>query len=166
MPFKNAADWISDEPLRFPVGDAVYEVVPFDLRPWTEYVDWASIANGDTELPKLKEEAAVVLGPDVASRMADDGVPAAIVRRAILAVITESKLGRETAERVWESGLSPEALAPSMGATQTTTQPPSTESENETPSPASTRTTTSRKGSSKKRAAKGSHSQTSSSSGA
>ena len=161
MPLKAYEDW-RPEPLAFPIGGKVYEVAPL---PWESGVRLTEILNGDEITEDAETQNRLLMG-DTWDQMRADNVPAEALSRAALTCLVDFRMGRETAEKVWESGLSPEALAPSMGATQTTTQPPSTESENETPSPASTRTTTSRKGSSKKRAAKGSHSQTSSSSGA
>jgi hypothetical protein len=91
----------------------------------------------------------------VYDEMVADNVPALALSRAVLTALSDFRLGREIAEQVWESGLSPEALAP-KGAKAEQTQPSSTGEESETPTRASTSGTSSRQASSKTRAKKAS----------
>ena len=150
MPLKAYEDW-RPEPLAFPIAGKVYEVPPL---PWESGLRLTEILNGSEITEDADTQNRLLMG-DVWDQMLTDGVPLEALSRAALTCLVDFRMGREAAERVWESGLTPEALAPSMGA-KTTTPQPSTESESATPSPASTKTTTSPKGSSKKRAAKGS----------
>jgi|SRR5690348_3939081 len=150
MPLKAYEDW-RPEPLVFPIGGRTYEVPALS---WEAGVRLTKIMDGGEITEEPEAQNRLLMG-DVWDQMLTDGVPLEALSRAALTCLVDFRMGREAAERVWESGLTPEALAPSMGA-KTTTPQPSTESESATPSPASTKTTTSPKGSSKKRAAKGS----------
>jgi hypothetical protein len=159
MPLKAFED-IAAGPLVFPIGGKTYTAAPVG---WVEGLRLTEIAGG-AEMTDSDEERRLLLG-DTYAEMVADNVPALALSRAIFTALTDFRLGRPTAERVWESGLTPEALAPEQGATTTQTQPTVTASASETPSPASTRTTSSQRASSKKRAVKASRSPKPSTSG-
>jgi hypothetical protein len=74
-----------------------------------------------------------LLGPVYDALVADD-VPYAVISRAGFTAAADFRYGRDSAERIWESGLNPEAQAALVAAAQTaaTTSP-----KGSTPSPSS-----------------------------
>ncbi len=129
--------WKSIPPLEFEINDKTYSVTPIGEREYGEYLDWQAILSGKKEAPAPEDEGQMLLG-EAYDQMVADKAPAEAIRRAMLTVFTDLRLDRETAERVWESGLDPEALAPKTGAASTSTGEATT-----TPTPASTSGTTS-----------------------
>jgi len=159
MPLKAFEDF-APEPLAFPVGGKVYTVPEIG---WADGVRITAIIDGD-EKADAAEQNRLLMGP-VFDEMVADKVPAAALSRALLACLTDFRTGdRELAARVWESGLSPEALAP-KGAAQDLTPSPVTEAASTTPSQGSTSGTTTSPRKSSPRKAKASQSPKSSSSG-
>lgn len=137
MTFKDYTEFTAG-PLRLPINGKVYEVpeVGYQAGLLLQRLE----ADGD-DAPELtgEEQNRLLMGP-VLDEMIADGVPAKAIERAILTCLTDYRLGRELAEKVWEVGLNPEALAP-KGATEGST---STGEATTTPTPGSTTGTTSR----------------------
>lgn len=158
MPLK-AFEEFTEPPLAFPVSGKTYTCAPVSYQ---DGLRLQELVTGDLKATPAEQWRMLMGG--AYDEMVADNVPIKALDRACLAALVDYRMGREAAEAAWESGLTPEALAP-KGANPETTQQPSTESENPTPSPASTRHTTSPKGSSKKRAAKATPSPKSASSG-
>lgn len=75
----------------------------------------AAASDGGT-LP-LSELITMILG-DAQAEMEADGVPAALIDRALWTGVTDFQAGRETAELVWEHGVPKEALAKILGTIQ------------------------------------------------
>lgn len=164
MPFK-AYEEFSKPPIELPVGGKTYTLPPVGAKLGILLL---SAFNGDahatatlgtsTSLWQLvlgcTEEC--VAGTDTAcgsvyDQMLADNVPLDVVGRAGFTGLADFQYDRETAERVWESNLDPEARAALAAAVrelqtqqQTDSPPsPSTDAANRTPSPANTTGTTS-----------------------
>ena len=113
-------------PLVFPVAGKEYTVVPIDERDFTEGLRWQQIFGGAEPEPPNADQPKLVLGT-IFDEMVKDGVPINAIARAAFATLTDYRLGRSAAEKAWESGIDPEALAAAVAASQTTPAPtPST----------------------------------------
>jgi hypothetical protein len=143
MPLKPYEEF-APGPLVFPIGGKSYEVP--EVR-WDRGLKLRDLLEDDN-VTTADERNALLLG-DAYEQMQADNVPAAAIARAVLTALVDFRLGREAAEQVWESGLSPEARAP-QGATETAST--STDEATTTPTPGSTSGTTSPKASSKAKA--------------
>lgn len=111
MTFK-AWEEIAPEPIRLPVGGKVYEVPPIAAGlglSLTAVVDGRD-QDAAAELGKGASLWAKLLGSAYDEMLADD-VPVEVIARAGFTVLADFQYDRETAERVWESGLNPEARA-------------------------------------------------------
>ena len=99
-------------------------------------------AHGGDDL-SLEDLTVIILG-DARQQMLDDGVPLAVIDRALWAGIADYQQGREAAEQVWENGV-PKAVLEELTKvlTQASLTPPAAEST--TPPPASGTTTKPRK---------------------
>ncbi|QDG61244.1 hypothetical protein [Pseudarthrobacter sp. NIBRBAC000502771] len=95
-------------------------------------------AHGGEDL-SLADLTTIILG-DARQQMLDDGVPLAVIDRALWAGIADYQQGREAAEQVWENGV-PKAVLEELTKilTQAPTTPPAAEST--TPPPGSGTTT-------------------------
>jgi len=98
----------------------------------------AGTNSGSIALGELTE---IILG-DAQQAMLDDGIPPAIIDRALWAGLADFQAGREAAEQVWEHGVPKAVLEELMKIvlTAATTTPPAAEST--TKRPASGNTTT------------------------
>lgn len=143
MSFKAYEDFAAG-PMRFPIAGKTYTVpeVSYEAGLTLQKVQ----AGDDTPLP-AEEQWRLLLGPAY-DEMVADNIPVKALERVILTCLTDYRLGREIAEKVWEAGLDPEALAP-KGATSETAST-GTGEESSTPTPASTTGTTSPTGGTKK----------------
>lgn len=147
MPLK-AFEEFAQEPLAFPVGGKVYTVEPIG---WEDGVRLTALLDGTEEMPDADTQNRLLMG-DTLAQMVADKVPAVAISRALLTCLTDFRLGRDAAERVWEAGLTPEALAP-KGAEPDSTPSSSTDEAAKTPTRASgTGTRTSQKKSSPRKA--------------
>jgi hypothetical protein len=118
MPLK-AYEEFAQEPLAFPIGGKVYTVPPLGFT--TGIRLQRVLAGEDDSLNDAPAEEGwrLVLGP-VWDQMIADEVPMEAMVRAAFAAMTDFQFGREQAERVWEAGLDPKALAEAvMNARQT-----------------------------------------------
>ena len=138
--------WESAPPFDFEINGKTYTVTPIGERGYTEYLDWMAIIAGQKDAPSATDEGPLLLG-GAYQQMLDDKVPASAIRRALVTVITDLRIGREAAEQVWDRGLDPELLAPTASGANTagSTQSSSTGEASETPKRASTTGTNSRK---------------------
>lgn len=143
MSFK-AYEEFAAGPLRFPIAGKVYEVpeVSYEVGLVLQKAE-----AGDAPELTADEQWRLLMG-SAYDEMCADNVPVKALERAILTCLTDYRLGREMAEKVWEVGLDPEAFAPA-GATEGST---STAGASSTPTPASTSGTTSPKASTKAKA--------------
>lgn len=144
MPFKEYEEFVAP-PLQLPIRGKTYEIPPVSAEFGLEML---GALEGEEVGGTARQFWARLLG-DAGVQMLADGVPYAAYDRAALAALIDFNSGREAAEKVWESGLPPEALAATMAAIreqqEKTTLSPSSASETETRSPASTSSMTSQK---------------------
>ena len=150
MPLKAFED-VAPEPLIFPVGDNDYTVKPVG---YLKGLRLQAIFAGTDHTMDAKDSGALwafVLG-DVWEQMKADDAPIEAMNRIAFATLADFQLGREAAEKVWESGIPPEALAAIQAANQATAQPtqPSTVAATKTRSRASSSGTSSRRTSTRK----------------
>lgn len=112
---------VCPEPLAFPIGGKVYVVPELgkDDGIKLQYVLAGKDHSLDGEDPEVGWR--LVMGP-VWDEMAADGVSSLAMSRAAFAALADLTQGRAAAEKVWESGIDPEALAAAMAATQTNPQ--------------------------------------------
>jgi hypothetical protein len=116
MPLK-AYEEFAQEPLAFPIGGKVYTVPPLGFR---DGILLQRIISGESvELNDRPVEDGwkLILG-DVFDEMVADKVPMDAIARAGFTAMTDFQFGREAAERVWESGLDPKALAEAVTQAQ------------------------------------------------
>lgn len=150
MPLK-AFEQVAPEPLIFPVKGKMYEIPPVGYLKGLRLS--AMLAGTDktmsAESPDVLWE--FVLG-DVWAQMKADDAPMEAMNRVAFATLTDFRFGREAAEKVWESGIPPEALAAIQAAIQATEQPkqPDMVAATKTSSRVSTSGTSSRKTSTRK----------------
>lgn len=109
MPLKAYEDF-APEPLAFPIRGKTYTAPPVNMADGIRLQQ--VIAGKDDTLKDAEPDVLwrLVMGPAWDEMLADK-VPIEAASRAALAALTDFQYGREMAERVWESGLSPEALA-------------------------------------------------------
>jgi len=154
MPLK-AFEEFAPEPLIFPVNGKQYTIPPVGYLTGIRLS--GILAGTDHTMDKADSDAfwEFVLG-DVWAQMKADNAPIEAMSRVGFATLTDFKLGREAAEKVWESGIPPEALAAAMAASQETEPPtqPSTVAALKTQSRASSSGTSSRRTSTRKATAK------------
>lgn len=145
MPLK-AYEEFAKEPLGFPIAGKVYTVPALGF---TDGILLQRIVAGEqtafTDAP-VEDGWKLVLG-SAFDDMVTDKVPMEAIARAGFAAMADFQFGREAAERVWESGLDPKALAAAVTATARQDSPRSSSSDevSVTPSPASSTGTTSPK---------------------
>lgn len=143
MPLK-AFEEFAPEPLVFPIGDKQYTVAPLGYREGIRLQ--GVLAGTDHSLDDAKPEDGwrLVLGK-AWDEMVADNVPIEALSRAGFAAMSDFQFGRAAAERVWESGIDPEAMAAALTtATSEGSQPsPRTASESPTRKRATSRRTTS-----------------------
>lgn len=126
-------------PLVIPVRGKEYPLPTISMQ---DGLRMHSAAHGGEDL-SLEELTVIILG-DARQQMLDDGVPLAVIDRALWAGIADYQQGREAAELVWERGVPKEVLEELKKIlTQAQTTPPAAEST--TPQPASGTTTKPRK---------------------
>lgn len=112
MPLKPYEEF-AQEPLAFPIGGKTYTVPPLG------YIDGIRLsrvfAGEDKSLDDAPPEEGwrLVLG-SAFDEMVADKVPMEALARAGFTAMTDFQYGRQQAERVWESGLDPKALAAAM----------------------------------------------------
>lgn len=110
-----AYEELAAEPLVFPVGGKFYTHSPIGV---VAGMRLAGVLTGvDSTLNELpaQELWKLVLGSLWDEMLADD-VPAEAVARAGMAALADFQYGRATAEAMWETGDSPEALAARVAA--------------------------------------------------
>lgn len=114
MPLK-AYEEFAPEPLTFPIGGKLYELPPLDYRLGLRLQQ--ILAGEDDSLDGAKGEDLfrLVLG-SLWDEMKTDGVPLDAMNRAGFAALADYQYGRAMAEKVWENGLDPEALAAALTA--------------------------------------------------
>jgi hypothetical protein len=113
-------------PLVFPIAGRDYTVASINERDFPEGLRWQQIFAGAEPEPAAMDQPKMILG-DVFDEMIADGCSATSIARASFATLTDYRLGRGAAEKAWESGINPEALAAAMAATPSTPTPtPST----------------------------------------
>lgn len=144
MSFK-AYEEFAAGPLRFPIGGKVYEVPELSYEAGLML---QKAEKGDAPDMPAEEQWRLLMGAAY-EEMTADNVPVKALERAILTCLTDYRLGREMAEKVWEVGVDPEAFAPKGATGQGST---STGAESTTPPPDSGTGTTSPKGSTKRAA--------------
>jgi len=139
-------DEFAEEPLTFVVHGKEYPVPPLGYR---EGILLQRTLSGedDTLIDAPAEDGwKLVLGP-VFDQMVADNVPSQAIARAGFAAMADFQFGREAAEKVWEGGLDPKALAESVQKAlekyRVSTPSPSTGAARKTRSRASTTGTTS-----------------------
>ena len=114
MPLK-AYEEFAQEPLAFPVGGKVYVVPPLGF---TDGIRLQRVLAGEddslTDAP-AEDGWRLVLG-SAFDEMVADKVPIEAIARAGFTAMTDFQFGREQAERVWEAGLDPKALAAAVTA--------------------------------------------------
>jgi hypothetical protein len=146
---------IAPEPLVFPVNGKLYTIPPVGYLMGIRLS--GILAGTDHTMDETDTDAfwEFVLG-DVWAQMKADNAPMEAMSRVGFATLTDFQLGREAAEKVWESGIPPEALAAAMAASQVTGQqtPPNMVAAPKTQSRASSSGTSSRRTSTRKAAAK------------
>lgn len=154
MSFKEY-DEFSAGPMRLPIKGKVYEIpeVGYEAGVMLQKVE-----SGDAPDLAPEDQWRLLMGPAFDEMIADK-VPSKALERAILACLTDYRLGREIAESVWEAGLDPEAFAPKGATEQGST---STGEETKTPTPASMTGMSSPKTSTKTKAPKAQRSRKSS----
>jgi len=110
-----AYEEFAEEPLAFPIGQKVY-VVP--ALSYHKGIRLTRIFTGEDHSldGKLAEEGWKLVMGAAWDEMAADDVPMDAMARAGLAALSDFQFGREAAERVWESNISPEALAAAVAA--------------------------------------------------
>lgn len=153
-----AYEEIAPDPLAFPIGGKTYVVA----QPgYLTGLKLQQLVAGDLDVEaEFGNDAEglwrLILGPTF-EQMRKDNVPGEALARAAFTALTDYKFGRTAAEKVWETGIDPKALASAMQ--QMATKPPSstapkakgstrsrsTASASGTRKPASTSRTTSRK---------------------
>ena len=126
-------------PLVIPVRGKHYPLPVISLQ---DGLRMHTAAHGGADL-SLEDLTVIILG-DARQQMLDDGVPLAVIDRALWAGIADYQQGREAAEQVWENGV-PKAVLEELTKvlTQAQTTPPAAAST--TPPPASGTTTKPRK---------------------
>lgn len=150
MPLE-AFEQVQSEPLIFPVGPRRYEIPPIG---YLKGVRLQGILAGTDHTMEGQNADALwefILG-DVWEQMKKDDAPIEAMTRIAFAALADITQGRAIAEKVWKSGIPPEALAAAMAATQATVQPtpPSTVAAPKTRSRASSSGTSSRRTSTRK----------------
>ena len=147
MPLK-AYEEFAQEPLAFPISGKVYVVPPLGF---TDGVRLQRVLAGEDDSlnnAPAEEGWRLILGT-AWDEMVADNVPIEAIARAGFTAMTDFQFGREQAERVWEAGLDPKALAEAVTAAREQltglTPSPSTGAANGTRKRASTTTTSSRK---------------------
>jgi len=100
----------------------------------------AATNGGDLSLEEL---TTIILG-DARQQMLDDGVPVAVIDRALWAGIADYQQGREQAEQVWEHGV-PKAVLEELTRVLAQAQTTPADAAPTTPLPASGTTTKPRK---------------------
>lgn len=143
MAFKDFHEF--SQPLRLPIGGVVYEIPRVSAALGLQLLGVLEGDEAALDARTPRELWALLLG-EAGEQMIADGVPWAAYDRAGLAALADYNGGRDAAERAWEVGLDPEALAAMMAAAQGSQQSTSTAAESTTPSPGSGSTTTSRPG--------------------
>jgi hypothetical protein len=146
---------VQPEPLTFPVGQHKYTIPPLG---YLKGVRLQGMLAGTDHTMDTKGADALwefVLG-DVWEQMKADDAPIEAMTRIAFATLADVTQGREMAEKVWKSGIPPEALAAAMAAIQATAQPtqPSTVAAPKTRQQASSSGTSSRRASTRKAAVK------------
>ena len=100
----------------------------------------AGSGGGSISIVELTE---IILG-DTKQVMLDDGIPPAVIDRALWAGLADFQAGREAAEQVWEHGV-PKAVMEEMGKILEAVMQTPPAAESTTKPPASGNTTTARK---------------------
>ena len=114
MPLK-AYEEFAQEPLAFPIGGKVYTVPPLGFA---DGIRLQRVLAGDDDTlddAPAEEGWRLVLG-SAFDEMVADKVPMEALARAGFTAMTDFQFGREQAERVWEAGLDPKALADAVAA--------------------------------------------------
>lgn len=112
MPLK-AYEEFATEQLAFPIGGKVYTV---PRMPFNDGVKLTALLAGTEEATDNEALWRLCLG-SVFDDMKADQVPAEAFARAGFAALADFRYGREWAEKVWEFGLDPKALAAAIAAT-------------------------------------------------
>ena len=136
---------VAPEGLVFPIGGKTYAAPPISLKVGALLATAMEGGAAETLAEESRSLWQMVLGPVYDEMLADD-VPAEAVGRAGFCVLVDFQAGREAAERVWESGIDPEARAAKKAASRvadSTTSPSTDVDESSTKPPESTSTTTS-----------------------
>lgn len=135
------------EPLVFPIGNKLYTVPALGFREGITLLGVLAGTDHTLDDKDPSEGWRLVLG-SAWDEMVADNVPIEAIGRVGFAAMSDFQFGRTAAENVWESGISPEALAAAMAATQTsqaTQLSSSTASGNRTQRRAASKRTTSPK---------------------
>jgi hypothetical protein len=114
MPLK-AYEEFAQEPLTFPIGGKEYVTPPLGF---TDGIRLQRVLAGEDESlndAPAEEGWRLVLGTAF-DEMVADKVPLEAIARAGFTAMTDFQFGREQAERVWEAGLDPKALADAVTA--------------------------------------------------
>src|SRR5690348_8444065 len=114
MPLK-AYEEFAQEPLTFPISGKSYVVPPLGF---TDGIRLQRVLAGEDESlnnAPAEDGWRLVLG-SAFDEMVADKVPLEAIARAGFTAMTDFQFGREQAERVWEAGLDPKALAEAVTA--------------------------------------------------
>jgi len=150
--------WDSHEPLEFPINGKTYTVPELD---WYDGQKLATLYLGGAADTSSAELFSLAMGPVWDEMLADRAPGQATFRAGMasvtfqIAVLNDQKDALEAATAVWESGISPEAVAAAVTAAsqpKASTPSPSTAGAAATRSRASSKTTTSPTARSKKAA--------------
>jgi hypothetical protein len=126
-------------PLVIPARGKEYQLPTISLQ---DGLRMHAAAHGGEDL-SLADLTTIILG-DARQQMLDDGVPVAVIDRALWAGIADYQQGREAAEQVWENGV-PKAVLEELTKVLTQAQTTLPAVESTTPRPASGTTTKPRK---------------------
>ncbi len=122
-------------PLVIPVRGKEYTLPTVSLQ---DGLRMHAAARGGEDL-SLEDLTVIILG-DARQQMLDDGVPVAVIDRALWTGIADFQQGREHAEQVWERGV-PKAVLEEMVKVLAQAQTTPADAESTTPPPASGTTT-------------------------
>jgi ParB-like chromosome segregation protein Spo0J len=100
-------DEFAPEPIQIPVGGKVYTLPPMAFK--TGLQIQAAIKDPEPGMTNM-DLWRLCLGP-VFDEMVEGEAPAAAIERAGMVAYTDWRSGRDAAEAIWETGVSPEALA-------------------------------------------------------
>lgn len=110
-----AYEEFAEEPLAFPIGGKTYTMPRLTYQQGIRLTRIFSGEDHSLDGQPVEEGWKLVMGASW-DEMAADDVPLDAMSRAGLAAVADFQFGRAAAELVWESNISPEALAAATAA--------------------------------------------------